>query len=138
MASIRKRNGKWQAQVRRKNQPALSRSFGTKRDAQVWARQIEEEVDRTGAIQTSEVLESITLRELVVRYRDGVLHRKQSGDRERQFLNAFLCHPICTKRLPVLRTEHFATYRDERLKQVKPASLSGIKACTRRYQKHTV
>ena len=38
MASIRKRGSTWQAQVRREGSPPLSKTFATKADAQVWAR----------------------------------------------------------------------------------------------------
>ena len=48
MASVRNRNGKWQARVIRKGQPAVSKSFVSKQDAERWARQIGVEID-TGA-----------------------------------------------------------------------------------------
>src|SRR5262249_40246161 len=38
-------------------------------------------------------------------------------------LNHFLHHPICSRSLSELRTADFAAYRDERLKEIKPASL---------------
>jgi hypothetical protein len=41
MATFRKRGNKWQVQVRRKNQPSISRSFNQKFDAQCWARDME-------------------------------------------------------------------------------------------------
>jgi len=48
---------------------------------------------------------------------------KKQPEKERYILDAFLRHPICSRRLSELRTEHFAAYRDERLKLIKPASL---------------
>jgi hypothetical protein len=38
MASIRNRNGAWQARSSRKGQASLSKSFTTRHDAERWAR----------------------------------------------------------------------------------------------------
>lgn len=38
MATIRKRNGLWQVQVRRKSSPHIAKSFRSKSDADAWAR----------------------------------------------------------------------------------------------------
>ncbi|MGR3364180.1 MAG: Arm DNA-binding domain-containing protein, partial [Maritimibacter harenae] len=45
MAALRKRNGKWQAQVRVKGHAGQSRSFTTKKDAERWARNLEAELE---------------------------------------------------------------------------------------------
>ena len=41
MGSIRKRNGKFQAQVRREGVPDLSKTFTSRKDATVWVRGLE-------------------------------------------------------------------------------------------------
>ena len=46
MASIRNRNGKWQARITRKGQQAVAKSFSNKQDAEKWARQLESEMDK--------------------------------------------------------------------------------------------
>jgi hypothetical protein len=46
MASIRKRNGKYEVQVRRTGQPFVSKTFHEYKDAQQWARQMEIAADR--------------------------------------------------------------------------------------------
>ena len=48
MASIRNRNGKWQARITRKGQLPVAKSFQSKDDAQRWARQIESDMDKGG------------------------------------------------------------------------------------------
>jgi len=68
-------------------------------------------------------LRSHTLGELVARYRDTVSIDKKGREIETIVLNAFLRHPICSKRLSELTTADFAGYRDERLQEIKPASL---------------
>jgi hypothetical protein len=45
MASIRKRNGNWQASIRRLGQKTLSQTFPTKAEAVTWARAKEAELD---------------------------------------------------------------------------------------------
>jgi hypothetical protein len=46
MASIRNRNGKWQARIARKGQTAVEKSFQSKLDAEKWARQLESDMDK--------------------------------------------------------------------------------------------
>jgi integrase len=124
MATIRKRNGKYEAQVRRTGHPHISRTFIERRDAQQWARQMELAADRHDLPTTVDRKAlGVTLGALVRRYRDTVVIHKRAGENERIALNAFALHPICRKTVSELRTSDFAAYRDERLKTVKPISL---------------
>ena len=69
-------------------------------------------------------LRGITLGQLVERYRgDTVSPRKRTHEAEKLALNAFLRHPISRRPISDITTAHFAAYRDERLKCVKPASV---------------
>ena len=123
MATIRKRGNRWQVQVRRKNSASLVKSFVTRKDAEAWARQTETELDRNALVQDRRRLERVTLGELVARYRDTVTPHKRSAKGETIILNAFLRHPICSKKLSELTPNDFNRYRDERLPEVKPRSL---------------
>ena len=116
--------GQFEVQVRRTGQPHISRTFNEKKDAQQWARQMEIAADRYDlpAVIDRKAL-SITLGELVGRYRDTVTVTKCSSENERIALNAFGLHPICRKSLAELGTTDFAAYRDERLRTVKAATL---------------
>jgi integrase len=49
--------------------------------------------------------------------------KKRGYEVERIVLTAFLRQSICRKPLARLRTEHFAVYRDQRLKTIKPNTL---------------
>jgi integrase len=122
MATIRKRDRKWQVQVRR-NCLFVSKSFHTQKDAQEWARQMEVKADRRDLPPDPKALERVTLGELVQRYRDTVTAKKRGAQVESIVLNRFLRHPICSRRLSELRTADFANYRDQRLRDIKPASL---------------
>ena len=90
MASIRKRGGRWHVQVRRKGRPSLTRSFLLKSDAEAWGRLQELDADRLGLPTVHKRLRGFTVADVVIRYRDEVVPKKRSGDRETQLLNAFL------------------------------------------------
>jgi integrase len=124
MATIRKHRDKWQVQIRRKGNVSVARSFLTKRDAEIWARQTEIQIDRHELPADPRALDGVTLGDLVERYRLTVLPRKRAGDVEDVVLQAFLRHPICARRVSQLTTKDFAAYRDERLKTVQPATLN--------------
>lgn len=123
MATLRSRGTKWQVQIRRMDSPSLSRSFHTLKDAEAWARKMEVQADRGGLQKDPKVLQRLSLGDLVRRYRDTVSPRKKTAAAEQIVLNAFLRHPICSKRLSELGTADFAAYRDERLQEIKAASL---------------
>jgi integrase len=123
MATIRKRGDRYQVQVRRLGVGSVSKSFRILKDAEIWARQTEIQADRHDLPSDRKVLTQITLGELVVRYRDTVSFKKRGYAVERIRLNAFLLHPMCRRRLSELTGAVFAAYRDERLREVKPASL---------------
>lgn len=124
MSTIRKRGSRWQAQIRRNGFPSLTRSFASKADAQEWARHYEVMADRGDLPQNTKILGKMTLRELVVRYRDEVTILKRGAEVETIVLNAFLREPICRKRLSVLTTADFAAYRDKRLETVACTTIS--------------
>jgi hypothetical protein len=63
MPSIRKRGDKWQVQVTRNGQARITRSFLSKKDAQLWGRQIEAKADRHDLPPDPKALERITLGE---------------------------------------------------------------------------
>lgn len=124
MATIRKRGTKWQVQVRRAGLPDTSRSFLKKSDAQLWATQMEAQVDRQGLPTNWRSLQRTTLREITERYRDTIVPAKRSRVIETIILNAFLRHPVANMPLSELSAAHLASYRDERLTKVKPVTVN--------------
>jgi hypothetical protein len=137
MATIISRGGKWRAQIRRDG-VSLSKTFNLKRDASLWAKLTELELDR-GVLPTATKTRSktpssppsdertaplsTTLGTLIERYRDTVTPKKKGNVQETYWLNAFLKHTICSLELSELKTGHFAGYRDERLAKIKPVTL---------------
>lgn len=114
MATIRKHRGKYQAQVRRRGVPAITKSFQKLSDAKEWAREIERQIDRQELGPDRRELETITLADLIKRYRDTILPKKRGGDFEAIILATFLRHPISSKKLSDLTAADFAAWREER------------------------
>ena len=75
MATIRKRGNKRQAQVRRNGRVSVSKSFNTKCDSQVWAKQTEINLERIDIGLVHGQLRQITLEQLLVRYLKKVLQK---------------------------------------------------------------
>ena len=76
MASLRKRNNRWEVRVRRSGQPTQTKTFTLKSDAQQWAREAEIALEKGELLQKPKV-SPITLEGAVKRYLDEVaIHHK--------------------------------------------------------------
>lgn len=123
MATIRKLRGRWQAQVRRRGVPPRAKSFDSKTQAERWARELEAEADRSGWVADTRAAEKTTLKELLTRYRDEVTPTKRGAVSERARINSIVRCPIAHRTLAKLTSSDVASYRDERLKSVAPATI---------------
>jgi len=123
MATIRRLRGRWQAMVRRRGVPPRCKSFDKRTDATRWARELEAEADRSGWVADTRLAEKTTLGELLTRYRDQVSPTKRSAHTERSRISAIVRRPIAHRTLAKLTSADVATYRDERLKDVAPATV---------------
>jgi integrase len=122
MATIRRLRGRWQAMVRRRGVAPRAKSFDKRTDAERWARDLEAEADRSGWVADTRLAERTTLAELLTRYRDEVSPTKRSGQSEQARINGVIRRDIAHRTLAKLTSSDMATYRDERLKVVAPAS----------------
>lgn len=77
MATLRKRKSKWQVQVRRQGQPALSRTFILQADARAWARTVEAGMNRGEALVAPRPLRTLTVDDLLERYLTTVMVLKR-------------------------------------------------------------
>ena len=109
--------------VRRRGVAPRCKSFDKRTEAVRWARQIESEADRSGWVADTRLAEKTTLGELLTRYRDQVSPTKRSAHTEKSRINAILRRPITHRTLAKLTSAEVATYRDERLRDVAPATV---------------
>ncbi len=124
MASIRKRNGKFQAQIRRAGYKTISRTFAKKRDALEWARETELKADRRGMPQNLKVIEQTKLYDLLKKYTEEVIPKKKSAKNETVILKAFMRNKMCHKSLAEITGDDFEIYKTERLKRVKGSTVN--------------
>jgi integrase len=124
MATIRKKRGKWHVQIRRKGSPQLSRTFLRKIDGVQWANEFEARVERKDLPTISEQLDGLKVSDLIIRYCDTVLLSYRGYKNQKYVLDAFLRTEVARRKLSEVNASHFAAYRDERLKAVKPATVN--------------
>lgn len=116
MATIRKRGDyQWQALIRRKGFPELSKTFELKVDAEDWARDVERDMRRGIFIDRREG-ESTTFFETINRYSIEVSPLKKSHRRELVRLKMLKSLEIAPLFLSSIKPKHIATYRDARRK----------------------
>lgn len=121
MASIRNRNGRWQARVIRLGYPEQTKTFDSKLEAERWARQIESDQDH-GVFFERSVAEKTTLGELLKRYAQQVTPLKRSHQTELYRLGKMQRDRIAQYALANLRAQDLADYRDRRMKTIKSST----------------
>jgi integrase len=109
MASIRKRNGKFQARIHRRGYGYRSKSFLTRADALRWARQGEMDLERRGLGEQTPPLSL-----LVSRYKGEVTPRKKSARSEAYILAAWERSSISKQQADFVTAAELAKWRDER------------------------
>ncbi len=121
MASFRKRNNMWQAQVRNKHVGSISKSFHIKSDAQKWAK--EQEVLMQSGQWSRVNKSSFTLHDLMTKYKKEITPKKKGHEVEDRRLRRLLKEKEIMKvPLERLLPPILASFRDRRLKD-------GVRAC---------
>jgi integrase len=120
MATFEQRDsGWWQAKIRRKGQPNQSKTFQFKVDAEAWARDVENKMDRGIFVDRSEA-EQTTFGKLIDRFEKEFAphHYKVREDKKEawRFQIARLKDELGDYSLAVLDQRLVAKYRDQRLK----------------------
>lgn len=123
MATIKKRGDGWYVQVRRLGYTPLYRTFTSKAAGQRWAREQESLIDRQQAPTDLRTLRSVTLGDLIQRYRDNVTPRKRGAESETLRLRKMALAPMCALSLADLGPPAVAAYRDTRLLTVTPGTV---------------
>ena len=122
MASIRQRNGNWQARIIREGYPDQTKTFGTKTDAEKWARSVESEIDKGQFVSINEA-QRTTLGDAIARYLVEVTPTMKGATEDTIRLKAIMRKPIARWSMANLSAAHIAAYRDERLKQVSAGTV---------------
>ncbi len=122
MATVTKTpEGTWRALIRKKGWPSTSKNFRTKRDAQDWARRIEDEMVRGIYIQRS-ASEQTTLNDALDRYLKEVTPFKKASTQSAEKKRAEqLRIPLGSYSLAAITPVIVADYRDFRLDEGKSA-----------------
>ena len=121
MAYFRKRLGKWQCVIRIKGCPTTTKTFVVKKDAQIWAKNIElryfrEEIDILK-------IDYPLFKDCLIRYRDEVIVHKRSKHMENKLIKYLLKEPFINLKLNLINNSTIAQYRDRALKCLQPASV---------------
>ena len=113
MGNIRKRHGKFQAQVRREGIKPIYKTFTNKKDAIVWVRGIEARID-AGETNVS-APKATTLAQLLNRYSQEVTPAKKGCGPEQRRLSRLSRDPIAATPLSKLTSAKLAEFRDRRM-----------------------
>ena len=122
MASIRNRDGVWQARVIRKGHPSVCRSFPAHQEAAQWARSIELDIDR-GNYQSRTEAERLTFADIIGRYMEEVAPHLKGWKYDCFRLAALKRHSIAKYSMVSLTPKRLAGYRDERLAKVSAGTV---------------
>ena len=115
MASIRKRNGLWQVQVRSRKLGSTSKSFHKKSDAVAWAK-VQEAMMQTGEWKPKDQRYS-TIGDLMKTYLEKTTPRKKGAETETRRLTRLLKEKaLMSIKLDEAKPHHFSTFRDIRMK----------------------
>jgi integrase len=121
MASIRKKNGRWQAQVRSRVYGSISKTFHKKVNAEYWAKE-QEALMQSGQWQKP-ALRNLTIGDMIEEYAKRVTPQKRGKDTELRRLRRLLGEkPLMSVNLKEAHPPIFADFRDRRLGD-------GVRAC---------
>jgi integrase len=123
MATIRQRGKYWEAQIRRRGWPSLSRSFDTKAAAEAWARRSESEMDRGVFVDRSEA-ERNTFGDLLKRYAEEISPQKKGGPGEILRIRKLGTDPLAQYKVSAVSSKVIADYRDRRLAKVSGSTVN--------------
>jgi len=124
VGTISKRGDKqWQAKVRVKGYPSMSRTFDYKADAEKWVQATERELQTSGFVDRREA-EKTTFGTVLKRYAREITPTKKSMAMEAVKIGIFLKDPVLPfLKMSAITSTALAEWRDRRSKTVGPASI---------------
>ncbi|CAN1594368.1 XerC Integrase [Candidatus Pelagibacterales bacterium] len=101
MATIRRRNNKWQVIIRKDNFKITYKTFSLKEDAVRWARETEVKIEQ-GLYQDLTLAKTTKLKDVLAQYRDKVSVNKKGHEQECYKINKIIRSDIADKTLSQL------------------------------------
>ena len=123
MATFRKRNGRWNVRIRSNHHRTISKTFINKDDAIKYARETEAKIQR-GLFEDLEQASQITLRELLIQYRDQETIKKREHGPELYKINKLCKYKISERRLSKLSVLSLKKFRDEMSLTLGPSTIN--------------
>lgn len=121
MANITERNGKFHVRVHRK-EGAVCKSFTLKKDALVWARQTEADI-QAGRWKPMNANDGLTLQAALKRYSQEVTASKKGAAQETCVINAIMRDDSTARPLASIKAAEVAALRDKWQKTLAPATV---------------
>jgi integrase len=122
MGTIITKGRSFQAQVRKKGHPSITRTFDTRKAAALWITQTEADISR-GLYVDRSVAENMTLKKLLIKYGKEVTPDKKSAAKEAYIISRLCRESIVAYSLANLPPDALAAFRDRRLEKVSPATV---------------
>ena len=110
MASIRKRGERWQVRIQLSGHPEASKTFPNKKDALLWAKKTESDMERGVWLGIKHV--DISIQDALARYSEEVTPSKKGASRELNRIKHLMGYKIATKNLCSVRGSDVAEFRD--------------------------
>ncbi|WP_440678103.1 tyrosine-type recombinase/integrase [Candidatus Pelagibacter sp. HIMB1611] len=123
MATIIKRNNKWQVRIRKNNSNQISKTFLKKSIALKWAREIENKIEKNFFEDLSQA-NSITLGKMLKEYLANVTKNKKSWKSEGYKINKLCKHEISKVSLAKLNPSIILKFRDELCGYLNPSTVN--------------
>ena len=114
--------GSWEVRIRNRSAPDLVKSFARKSDADEWTAQREGEIAKRQFVDYREA-DRNTLGDLLARFARDRLQGRPKDDPDAVRTAKLRDHAIARIRMSVLQSSDIVTYRDERVKVVKGATV---------------
>lgn len=116
MATFRKRANAWQVRIQRSGYPEQSKSFKSRSEAVVWARNVESELDKGVVPQQLNMNSKVLLKDLLERYKSEVTIHKKHPAAEAYRINFWLRHSLANQPISSIKSSDIAKWREARLK----------------------
>lgn len=123
MATIRKRFGRWQVQIRRVGMRSINKTFAQCKDAEVWARGVEVHLEREDTFLISRRSVDAMLYDLLMRYKGEVTPTKKSAVQESARIGLISRDPLAQFSVKKVSPELLAAFRDQRLVNVSTGTV---------------